>query len=35
PLTELASDGIAYLFALPAQLLFDLFKSFFFEETEE
>ncbi len=35
PLTDLFADGIAWLFALPAQLLFESFKSFFFEETEE
>jgi len=35
PLTDLVSDGIAWLFALPAQLLFESFKHFFFEETEE
>lgn len=35
PLTDLVSDGIAWLFALPAQILFESFKSFFFEETKE
>jgi len=35
PLTDLISDGVAWLFALPAELLFKFFKNFFFEETEE
>lgn len=35
PLTDLISDGVTWLFALPAQILFESFKSFFFEETEE
>lgn len=33
-LPELTSDTVTYLFSLPAMILFESFKNFFFEETE-